>query len=93
MNKDFTVFTELLEEIYKGIENVHPNITPEQKEEYARIALYMIYKNKTEMAIHAPKKSYKRWQKALLELKKQNEQQEAESENIIDIEAKRKMHK
>lgn len=90
MNKSEMSYEELVLEIYQGIDRAHPNLGADLREKYARIALYMIKKNKTEMAIHAPKKSIVRWQKALLELKRQQEEQP--QNNIIEIEdIKRKL--
>lgn len=86
-------YNKLLEEIYKGIEKAHPDIDSETKEEYARIALYMIKKNKTEMAIHAPRKSTDRWYRLLDALKESKKQELSNEEKIISIEDLRKTRK
>lgn len=81
-------YNRLLEEINKGIEKAHPNIDLETKEKYARIAIYMIKKNKTEMAIHAPRKSTDRWYRVLMALKesKKSLEEKIAEDKIIQIE-------
>ena len=73
----------LMEDIYNGIRKAHPNISQELCDEYARIALYMIRKNKTEMRIHAPKKSLRRLKIQLLQLKIKNHKETPKYLRII----------
>lgn len=93
---DHRVYEQLLKEVYEGIDRAHPNLTIEERDEYARIAIYMIQKNKTEMEIHAPKKSRARWEKTLAELRKKSEEikeNENSQDNIVQIEDLRRKHK
>ena len=92
-NGNYDAYSELMKEVYKGIDKAHPDLDEYTREEYARIAIYMIKKNKTEMAIHAPKKSTDRWYRtlaALKENKKTLEEQEIAEDKIIQIEDLRK---
>lgn len=89
MNK-YNIFGEqyqdLAKDIYEGIYRAHPEISEELADEYANIAFYMISKNKTEMRIHAPKMSKRRFEQLLQRLKETRETEKKTNSNIISFE-------